>query len=277
MGECPPYPVEFTVSQHAQQSGLGFRRHVADLVEKQGAAVRLFEATLATAVGAGECTLLVSEQFGFDQFPGNRCHVERDECTAGARTVPMQGSRHQLLAGAGCAADQHGDVRVCKPADRTEHFLHCRCFADDLLGGLLEFRFMCRGMRFFVGGNRALYDCDCIVHIEWFGQIFEGAALIGADRAVQIRMSGHDDHGQLGIGLVNVADEVETVGARHTDIGDHCARSFVVQMMHRIVGRVEGLDTDTRLGHGTLQHPSYRAVVIDDPHGVSHPVRCPRA
>src|SRR3546814_6652049 len=48
--------------QHAQQAGLRLQRHVADLVEKQGAAGGLLEAAGGAHRGAGEGALLVAEQ-----------------------------------------------------------------------------------------------------------------------------------------------------------------------------------------------------------------------
>src|SRR4030095_8741538 len=53
--------------QHAQQPRLRLHGHVADLVEKKGAAFRLLEATRTARVGARECPLLMSEHFGFDE------------------------------------------------------------------------------------------------------------------------------------------------------------------------------------------------------------------
>ncbi len=60
-------PVELALGQHAQQAGLQLRRHVADFVEEQRAAVGLLEAAAAQRVGAGEGALLVAEQFGLEQ------------------------------------------------------------------------------------------------------------------------------------------------------------------------------------------------------------------
>jgi hypothetical protein len=72
-------PVELAVGQDAQQAGLEFRRHVADFVEKQRAAVGLLEAPPARGGGAGEGAALVAEQFGFEQVLGDGGRVEGDE------------------------------------------------------------------------------------------------------------------------------------------------------------------------------------------------------
>ncbi len=125
-------PVELPVGQHPQQPGLRLGGHVADFVEKQGAAVRLLEAAGAAGGRPGEGALLVAEQFRLDQIVGDRRHVQGDKGVFGARAVAVQGPGHQLLAGAGLAVDQHGDIGVGQPADGAEHLLHGRCLADDV-------------------------------------------------------------------------------------------------------------------------------------------------
>ncbi|KAF1068799.1 MAG: hypothetical protein GAK45_01258 [Pseudomonas citronellolis] len=128
----PAHPVELPVGQHAQQPGLGFGWHVADLVEEQRATVGLFEAPAALRGGAGEGAFLMAEQLGFHQVLGNRRHVQRDERLRSARAVAVQGMRNQFLAGTRLAIDQHRDVGVAETADGAEHLLHRWRLADDL-------------------------------------------------------------------------------------------------------------------------------------------------
>ena len=53
--------------QHAQQLGLQVRRHLADLVEQQRAALRHLEQAFLVHRRAGERALLVAEQLRLDQ------------------------------------------------------------------------------------------------------------------------------------------------------------------------------------------------------------------
>ena len=71
--------IELAFRQHAQQPRLQLRRHVADLVEEQRAAVGLLEAPATQLIGAGERALLVTEQLRLQQVRGERRRVERDE------------------------------------------------------------------------------------------------------------------------------------------------------------------------------------------------------
>ena len=104
--------IELAIGQHAQQAGLGLGGHVTDLIEEQRAAIGLLEAPAAQRRGAGEGALLMAEQLRFHQVLGNRRHVECDERLGGARRVLMQRLGHALLAGAGLAVDQDGDMRL---------------------------------------------------------------------------------------------------------------------------------------------------------------------
>ena len=100
--------LESSVLQHAQHFGLGQRRHVADFVEEEGAAVALLELADPLAVGAGEGALLVAEQLAFQQGLGNGGAVDGQERPGGPAAVLVDGPGDQLLAGAALAQDQHG-------------------------------------------------------------------------------------------------------------------------------------------------------------------------
>ena len=56
-------PVEFTISQHPQQAGLKLCRHVADLVQKKGAAIGLLKAAQASGLRTCEGPALMAEEF----------------------------------------------------------------------------------------------------------------------------------------------------------------------------------------------------------------------
>ena len=85
-------------------------RQLADLVEKQRAAMRQLETARLARVGAGERALLVAEQLGLEQRLGNRGAVDGDERPVVARAERVQRAREQLLAGAALALEQHRRV-----------------------------------------------------------------------------------------------------------------------------------------------------------------------
>ena len=71
--------LELALLEHAQQLGLDGRRHLADFVEKQHAAVGLLDAARLGADRAGEGAALVAEQLRLEQLIRKRRAVDRDE------------------------------------------------------------------------------------------------------------------------------------------------------------------------------------------------------
>jgi hypothetical protein len=128
----PADAVEVAIGQHAQQACLQVERHVADLVEEQGAVLGLLEAAAPHRLGAGEGAALVAEQLGFQQVLRDRRRVQGDERLLSARAVFMEGARDQLLAGAAFPGNQDRHVRLRQAADGAEYFLHRRGLAQDL-------------------------------------------------------------------------------------------------------------------------------------------------
>ena len=94
----PAHPIELAVGQHPQQAGLHLRRHIADLVQKQGAAIGLLEAAASLCRRAGEGATLMAEQFGFQQVLGDGGGIQRNKGPGRARAVAMQSACDQLLA-----------------------------------------------------------------------------------------------------------------------------------------------------------------------------------
>jgi hypothetical protein len=74
-----------TLLQHAQQFRLQVRRHLADLVEHERAALGEFEQPHLVGVGAREGALLVAEELRLDEVLRNRGAVDLDEGAGRAR------------------------------------------------------------------------------------------------------------------------------------------------------------------------------------------------
>ena len=74
---------------------------------EDGAAVGGDKLTQLLAHGAGEAALLVAEELGLDQLVGDRRAVDLDEGALAPRARAVDGTRHQLFAGAALAGDQH--------------------------------------------------------------------------------------------------------------------------------------------------------------------------
>ena len=265
------HPVELILLQHAQQTGLGLQRHIADFIEKQGAAVGLLETPDPLAVGAGESALLVAEQFRFDQVLGDRRHIQRHEVLLAAHGVAVQGPGHQLLAGARLAVDQHRHVGVAEPADGAEHLLHGRRLADDLGGRFRRRRHELLVVLLAVLDG-PLDQRHRLVHVERLGQVFERAALVGRHRRVQVGMGGHDDHRQIGVLALQDLEHAQAVGARHAHIGNQHVGlgAALVEAVEGLVGVFKTYRLVAFLAERLFQHPANGAVVVDHPNGCGH-------
>ncbi len=92
------------------------------------------EAAGPGAHGVGKGALLMAEEFGFQQFPGNGPAVDGHERLVGPAAVGVQGAHQQFLARARLARDKDGAVRGGDLAQDPEHVVQDRAGADDFAG-----------------------------------------------------------------------------------------------------------------------------------------------
>ena len=122
---------ELALLEHAQQLGLHRRRHLADLVEEQHAAVGLFDASGLGRHGAGERAALVAEQLRFEQLIGQRRAVDGDERARAAPRRVVDEAGDDFLAGAGLAGQQHRGLGVRDARRLRQHVLPLLRLPDD--------------------------------------------------------------------------------------------------------------------------------------------------
>ena len=103
--------LQFACFEEAQQKTLHAQRHLADFVEEDGPVVRGFELSRLVAVGAGEASTNVSEQFRFEQRFRKAGAVDGRERHGGARALVMNALRDDLFAAAALARHEHLRVR----------------------------------------------------------------------------------------------------------------------------------------------------------------------
>jgi hypothetical protein len=98
------------VLEEPQELGLHRHRHLADLVEEQGAAGRRLDLAAGPLGGAGERAALVPEQLALEQRLGDRRAVDRHEGPAPTLRALVDAPRQDLLAGAALAQEGHRDL-----------------------------------------------------------------------------------------------------------------------------------------------------------------------
>jgi hypothetical protein len=115
------HPLELALLQDAQELGLRFQRKLADLVEKQRAAIRDFEPAAPLLRRAGEGAFFVTEELALDEVTRNRCAVDLDQRALTAVAPLVDRPRDELFAGARLALDQHGAVGGGDPIDLLQN------------------------------------------------------------------------------------------------------------------------------------------------------------
>ena len=107
--------------------------HVANLIEKNSAAIRFLDPTGLGAQRTCECAFLVAEQFAFQEVFRNGRAVETNIIFIGARTEMMDGASHQLLARAALAENQHGGISRRHSLDKLAQVDHLGRVTHDLV------------------------------------------------------------------------------------------------------------------------------------------------
>jgi hypothetical protein len=102
--------LEGALLQHAQELHLHVECHIADLVEKQRAAVGELETPHTGGERSGESALLVPEQLTFEELSRDGSAIDGDERTIGAAGQLVNTPRHELFAATRLAMDEHGAV-----------------------------------------------------------------------------------------------------------------------------------------------------------------------
>ena len=249
----PADAIEMAIGQHAQQARLQVERHVADFIKEQSAVLGLLEAAPARRLSARKCPAFMAEQFGLQQILRDRRRIQGNEGLRRARTVLVQRTRHELLAGTRFARDEHRHIRLRQTADGAEDFLHGRRLAEDFR------RF--RRARFDAGLAQALFQraadqLDSLVDVKRFGQVFEGAALEGRDGRIEVGKGRDDDDRQAGKARLDRLQQFQAGGARHADIRHEHLRRVKFQCRDGVarIGKTLGGEVFPR--QGFFQHPA---------------------
>src|SRR4029077_228995 len=89
---------ELLLLQSAQELRLQIHRDIADLIQKERAVIRQFEAAALLDQCSGEGTLFMTEQFALPQSRRNGRTIQADECSSATRAPIMNGPGDQFLA-----------------------------------------------------------------------------------------------------------------------------------------------------------------------------------
>ncbi len=138
--------IDLTFLQSAEQLHLGFERQLADLIEKERAAVGFLEFAGTFIDSARERPLFMAEQNAFDQIFWDRTAVDGDEGAADAIALALNSASNELFADAAFAFDQNRNVRCGGALAERDHALHGFAAKNEIaegqgaVGGLFDTR-----------------------------------------------------------------------------------------------------------------------------------------
>jgi len=262
--------LELALLQHAQQLGLCRQRQFADFVEKQRAALGALETAAARRLRARVGAFFDAEEFGFDEVAGQGSAVHRDEGQLGARAGGVQGAGETLLADAGLAGEQHGDIGAgglrhqivgalerCGDADQVLHpapFFQRRAQHVDLGAQLEQAR-----------EDRILFVIDGVLGgvVPFLHRPADDAAMGGAaGRAFDFLEEHEAAHEGAGVAR-GVADQhpAHRVGLRaeFLDVGLGFPGILPAELAVKTAGGDVHLDLQRRHAHAAFEHVQLRA------------------
>src|SRR5262245_5869425 len=123
---------DLALLDHAQELRLHRARHLADLVQEDGALLGRLEEAAAVLDRAREGAAPMPEELALEQRILECGAIDGEERSVGTRALAMDRAGDELLAGPGLALDQDRDRRRGSTLHQAEHVGHPRAGADDL-------------------------------------------------------------------------------------------------------------------------------------------------
>ena len=228
---------EALIDQHAQDLGLGAKRHVRDLVEEDHAAMRLFQQALFDAAFRA----FAAEQHLLHLLGDDRGGIDRDKGRIGAGGMGVDVARRDLLARSRPPGQHHPSIGFRHLVELAFQQLEGRAAADHLIPAAV---LAAQGRVLAAQAadlHRAADHHHELVDIEGLFDEVERALLDRRDRDLDIAMARDDHHRHAGIVALDSGQDVDPVHVAvfQPDIEDHHAGRLTRQFRHTFV-RVRG-------------------------------------
>ena len=124
------YPADLGLLERAEELRLQGEIEIANLVEKERAAVGLFEEPFSRGIRPCERPPLVAEELRLDERRGDRGAIEDDEGAAAPRTGFVERLGDRLFPGPGLPFDEHRDVARGEAREERIQAAHLRARAN---------------------------------------------------------------------------------------------------------------------------------------------------
>src|SRR5258708_6073173 len=205
--------LEALLFQHAQHFRLRAQTHVADFVEEERATVGFLEFADLIFRCAREAALHVAKKFGFDQLLWDGRAVHFDKQAFAAQAGGVQGARHELLARAALAINQHAAVGRRGDRNLLPQRFHGHTLADDLIAMA-----QLRAQKLILFLQAPLLNGVADEHDDFFERKrllddIEGPELCGAHGGFDGAVAGDHDNGGRALRSLQAAESLQAIHA----------------------------------------------------------------
>ena len=260
-------PLELLLLKKSQRFRLRHEAHVADLIQKDCAAVDLLELADAALLGPGECSLLMPEQLAFEQRLRQRRAIDREERAVAPCTVLIDRPRDQFLAGPALAGDEHRIIVRGDSADLLVDLLHRVAAPNDLLRFVWHRLAIINNRRYALktaGFDRFRDEFLEGVQIERLQQVVERTATHRFNRRFRLGIRGHQNHRHSRVDCSEFLKQVEPALVRQSNIEQRDIRSLRLKRLQSCASIRRRDDLHLRRRKTTLDHIQDVRFVIDD-------------
>ncbi len=221
--------------QGAQHLGLRGQRHVADLVQEEGAAVRQLELALAVLDGAGEAALHVAEELALDQLAGYGSAIHLDIGAAGSAALLVDEPRHPLLACPVPAGDEDARIAGRHLLDHLADLAEGLALADHLHGaalGLAHFLPQHLGLLHQVAAVQRIANADQdAIDVRGLLDEVESPLLQRIHSGIDGAMPADHHHGQVGGVCLQLLQHLDAIHLGHLDVAEHQVESALGRLL----------------------------------------------
>ena len=272
------HPLDLPLLEHAQELGLQLEAQRADLVQEDRPAVRQLEPAEPSRVGAREGAALVAEQLRLHERLRDGRDVDGDERRVLALAPAVDRARHQLLARAALAGDEHGGGRRRDLRDQLVEARHLGMPAHQPLepdGGLGAAAGEGRAQRDDLALEVALFqhavrEADDLIHLERLDQVVVRAALERLHRRAHVAHRGGDHHDHRRVERLDARQDVHAGLARHTLV-EHDQVDLALRENLQRGGAVLGLEHLARLLEDGADRRPHALLVVHHEDGAATP------
>ena len=254
--------LDFAFFEDAEELGLHGDGHVANLIEKEGAAFGLFELADVTRGRARERAFFVSEELRLDELGGDGSAVEGHEGAFAAGRFFVDGARDKFLSGARLPEDADASFAGGDFFDLRQQFGDGGTAADKFVfaEAMAEFAVFVFEAREFEG----IFDREeQLVGREGFFEEVQCPETSGFDGRFDVGLAGDKNDGSLDTEFLEFLEKLEAGFTGHDDVGKDKVEMIIADQFGGAEGIVANGGIVPGEAEGARQRGKGVGVVVD--------------